>query len=107
MDYPISATISQLSNWYDVNFCLKIDVQTNFFDQVTSFMSKIMSLGGDAEAKKSKKSNLFTTFEILRFAQNDKVSTIPIQQFTLHICIEKGQLGNFPKSFFLVASPLK
>ena len=47
-------------------------------------MSKIMSLGGDAEAKKSKKANFFTTFEILKFAQNDKVSTIPIQQFTLH-----------------------
>ena len=46
-------------------------------------MSKIMSLGGDAEAKKSKKSNSFTTFEILKFAQNDKVSTIPIKQFTL------------------------
>ena len=46
-------------------------------------MSKIMSLGGDAEAKKSKKANFFTTFEILKFAQSDKVSTIPIQQFTL------------------------
>ena len=46
-------------------------------------MSKIMSLGGDAEAKKSKKSNFFTTFEILKFAQSDKVSTNPIQQFTL------------------------
>ena len=86
MDYPISATISQLSNRYDVNFCLKIDVQTNFFDQVTSFMSKIKSLGGDAEAKKSKKADFFTTFEILKFAQNDKVSTIPIQQFTLISC---------------------
>ena len=42
-----------------------------------------MSLGGDAEAKKSKKANFFTTFEILKFAQSDKVSTIPIQQFTL------------------------
>ena len=46
-------------------------------------MSKIMSLGGDAEAKKSKKANFFTTFEILKFAQSDKVSTNPIQQFTL------------------------
>ena len=62
MDYPISATIYQLSNRYDVNFCLKIDVQTNFFDQVTSFMSKIKSLGGDAEARKSKKSNFFYNF---------------------------------------------
>ena len=62
MDYPISATISQLSNWYDVNFCLKIDIQTNFFDQVTSFMSKIMSLGGDAEAKKAKKATFFYNF---------------------------------------------
>ena len=42
-----------------------------------------MSLGGDAEAKKSKKANFFTTFEILKFAQSDKVSTNPIQQFTL------------------------
>ena len=48
-------------------------------------MSKIMSLGGDAEAKKSKKANFFTTFEILKFAQSDKVSTNPIQQFTLFI----------------------
>ena len=71
---------------YNVNFSFKIDVQTNFFDQVTSFMSKIKSLGGDAEAKKSKKSNFFTTFEILKFAQNDKVSTIPIQQLTLLDC---------------------
>ena len=46
-------------------------------------MSKIKSLGGYAEAKKSKKRNFFTTFEILKFAQNDKVSTIPIQQFPL------------------------
>ena len=48
-------------------------------------MSKIMSLGGDAEAKKAKKANFFTTFEILKFAQSDKVSTNPIQQFTLTI----------------------
>ena len=59
-------------------------------------MSKIMSLGGDAEAKKSKKANFFTTFEILKFAQSDKVSTIPIQQFTL--CVAQ---------FFLLFSKLK
>ena len=56
-------------------------------------MSKIMSLGGDAEAKKSKKANFFTTFEILKFAQSDKVSTIPIQQFTLI-----GQSGICPSN---------
>ena len=33
--------------------------------------------------KNQNKQIFFTTFEILKFAQNDKVSTIPIQQFTL------------------------
>ena len=65
-------------------------------------MSKIMSLGGDAEAKKSKKANFFTTFEILKFAQSDKVSTIPIQQFTLvgeENCDKKVEPRFFPHLF--------
>ena len=35
--------------------------------------------------KNQKKQIFFTTFEILKFAQSDKVSTIPIQQFTLQL----------------------
>ena len=35
--------------------------------------------------KNQKNQKNFTTFETLKFAQSDKVSTIPIQQFTLSI----------------------
>ena len=61
-----------------------------------------MSLGGDAEAKKSKKANFFTTFEILKFAQSDKVSTNPIQQFTLYVKLCTSRLCIKMSSFLFV-----
>ena len=47
------------------------------------FVSKINSLGRDAEEKKCKRLKFLTIFELLKFVLNDKVSAITIQQFTL------------------------
>ena len=73
-----------MNNRYDVNFVLKIDIKKVFFDQVTFFMSKKNSSGGDAEVKKIKRLKFISLFGLLIFALNDKViSTVAIQQSTL------------------------